>query len=386
MRISHHTHLSGVAIAKVGQPPVIAKPADPPSQGMYAWFKSENAGSVWRSSVGDFEGHCNMGSVFRRVAAGNGADRPVTFIEGYTWSGYDFGNVIPPTHTVCAVTRYSGPHKGRILQSRSQNNWLHGHWARQAGVAYYNGWLTSDSRTLDVEDWVVLCGTNGAQRAFDGFSSGTPANIAAHNPHPPVKFTETIPLYINHGWDEKSEFHVMEVITWDRVLSEAEMVATVDYLKWKLRAGAVLEASEHLAPETEKNFDSWGNQHLDDVSHQTFEVDLANGYKADLTGWPHTRDYARGFLTNKHGVSTAVVKGLTPAAQYLYQIYMVHERTDWAGEAKVSVNHGVQGTCRANSLNEAMFSGVAVASPRGEINFEFERVSVHLDLSGIAIA
>jgi len=39
------------------------------------------------------------------------------------------------------------------------------------------------------------------------------------------------------------------VITWDRVLSEGEMVATVDYLKWKLRAGAVLETSEHVAQE-----------------------------------------------------------------------------------------------------------------------------------------
>ena len=108
----------------------------------------------------------------------------------------------------------------------------------------------------------MLCGTNGAQRAFDGSSSGTPANIAAHNPHPPVPFTETIPLYINNGYDEKSDFAVMEVITWDRVLSEEEMVATVDYLKWKLRAGAVLETSEHVAQETEKNFDSWGNQNL----------------------------------------------------------------------------------------------------------------------------
>ena len=282
-------------------------------------------------------------------------------------SGYDFGNVIPPTHTVCSITRYNGPHKRRILQSRLQSNWLHGHWSRQAGVAYYNGWLTSYSRTVDVMDWVVLCGTNGAQRAFDGFSSGTPANIASQSTTP-VKFTETIPLYINHGGvDEKSEFQVMEVITWDRVLSEEEMVATVDYLKWKLRAGAVLEASEHLAQETEKNFDFWANQALDHVEAQTFEVNLANGYKADLTGWPHTRNYARGFLTNKDGVSTAVVKGLTPAAQYLYQIYMVHERPDWQGEAKVSVNHGVQGTCHANGNNEARFSGVAVASPRGPI-------------------
>ena len=351
-----------------------------------------------------------MNTVYRQVEAGNGADRPVTFIEGYTWplncdclvvllatcsklvvsfhlgsldiscsyrnhrarSGYDFGNVLPPTHTVCSVTRYGRARdgsfkRGRILQSRSGNNWLHGHWSNRAGVAYYTGWLTSHERNIDVTDWVVLCGTNGAQRAFDGLSSGTPANIASQSTTP-GKFTETIPLYINHGGvDEKSDFAVMEVITWDRVLSEGEMVATVDYLKWKLRAGAVLETSEHVAQETEKNFDFWANQALDHVEAQTFEVDLANGYKADLTGWPHTRDYARGFLTNKDGVSTAVVKGLTPAAQYLYQIYMVHERVDWAGQAKVSVNHGVQGRCNPHHDNEAAFSGVAVASPRGRI-------------------
>ena len=282
-------------------------------------------------------------------------------------SGYDFGSVIPPTHTVCSITRYSGPHKKRLLQSRKANNWLHGHHNGHAGVAYYNGWLTSDQRHKDVSDWVVLCGTNGAQRAFDGFSSGAPANIASQSTAP-VKFTETIPLYINNGWDEKSDFAVMEVITWDRVLSEAEMVATVDYLKWKLRAGAVLEASEHLAPETEKNFDFWGNQNLWHVSHQTFEVDLANGYKADLTGWTRTRDVARGFLTDKNGVSTAVVKGLTPAARYLYQIYMVHEENSYGyGEAKMSVNHGAQGIGVGDSFNEAKFSGVAVASPRGQI-------------------
>ena len=287
-------------------------------------------------------------------------------------SGFDFGNVIPPTHTVCSVSRYSrtpdgASHRLRILQSRMANNWLHGHHNGHAGVAFYNGWLTSDQRHKDVSDWVVLCGTNGAQRAFDGFSSGAPANIASQSTAP-VKFTETIPLYINNGWDEKSDFAVMEVITWDRVLSEAEMVATVDYLKWKLRAGAVLEASEHLAPETEKNFDFWGNQNLWHVSHQTFEVDLANGYKADLTGWTRTRDVARGFLTDKNGVSTAVVKGLTPAARYLYQIYMVHEENSYGyGEAKMSVNHGAQGIGVGDSFNEAKFSGVAVASPRGQI-------------------
>ena len=350
--------------------------------------RSENAGSVWRSSVGDFEGYCSKNSVFRKVEAGYGADRPVTFIEGATGSGFTFGDVLPPTHSVCSISRYArGPDgsssRGRILQSKRGKNWLHGHWSNRVGVIHYDTWVTSNERNPNVLDWLVLCGTNGATRAFDGMSSGTPTNIATKAPK---KFTGTIPLYVNHGYDEKSDFAVMEVITWDRVLSEEEMLATVDYLKWKLSAGAVLEASEHLATESQHNLDAWGVQDLDNMQSKTTEVTFANGYKADLTGWTHTRYYARGFITNKNDVATAVVKGLTPAAQYLYQIYMVHEISNWQGEAKVSVNHGVQGRARQNGFNKAKFAGVAVASPRGEINFEFQRISPHCQLSGIAIA
>lgn len=32
-----------------------------------------------------------------------------------------------------------------------------------------------------------------------------------------------------------SDFGVMEVITWDRALSDAEMLTTVEYLQWKLK-------------------------------------------------------------------------------------------------------------------------------------------------------
>ncbi|OLP80195.1 hypothetical protein AK812_SmicGene39424 [Symbiodinium microadriaticum] len=317
--------------------------------------RSENAGSVWRSSVGDFEGYCSKNTVFRRVAAGYGADRPVTFIQGYTWSGFTFGNVLPLTHSVCSITRYTGSSRGRVLQSSSSKNWLHGHWRNHVGVIHYNGWVTEHERNPNVLDWLVLCGTNGATRAFDGLSSDTPTNIATKEPK---KFTGTIPLYVNHGREhEKSDFAVMEVITWDRVLSQEEMLATVDYLKWKLRAGAVLEASEHLATESQHNLDSWGVQDLDNMQSKTTEVTFANGYKADLAGWTHTRYYARGFITNSKDVATAVVKGLSPAAQYLYQIYMVHEMSNWQGEAQVSVNHGVQARVQQNGINEHAYGG-----------------------------
>ena len=338
--------------------------------------------------MGNIEGYCNRHSVHRTVSAGYGADRPVTYIDGSASAGFDFGDILAPTHTVCSVTRYTGSHRKRILTSAKTYNWLHGHWSNNAGVAYYQGWLTPDNRYKNTRDWVVLCGTNGANRAYDAMSADSTVNIGTEGKQ--SQFSETIPMLVNHGrggvYDERSDFGVMEVITWDRVLSEDEMLASLEYLKWKLRAGAVLEVSEHLATESQSNFDAWGVQDLDGQQSKTFEVDLANGYKAELSGWAHTRYYARGFLRNLNGKATAVVKGLTPAAQYIYQLYMVHELPNWQGEGEISVNHGVEARTIQNHMSEAYFSGVAAATPRGEINFEMERIAPHFDLSGIAVA
>ena len=398
-RVSHHIHLTAIAIAAVGDASV-PKPQDPPSQGMVAWFKSENAGSVWPSSVGNIEGVASVNSVFRTVGAGYGADRAVTYIQGNHRSQFRFGGpgeVLKPTYTICSVTRYAGELAGatqrkRILQT-DKVNWLHGHWHEYAGIAYYQNWVSTDESQLANTkntmsfDWVVLCGTNGAQRLYElQGSPGTATNIAVNrviNTHP-----SDSTLYVNGGYygSETSDFAVMEVITWDRALSDAEMTASVDYLKWKLRVGAVLEVSEHLATEYQKNMDSFGNQDLANVASQTFDVPLANGHRADLSGWTHTKNYARGFLRNTDGTATAVVKSLTPAAKYIYSVYMVHEVSNWQGEAKVSVNHGAQSRVYQGGYSIPVLSGVATATPRGEINFEFQRVSHHIHLTAIAIA
>jgi hypothetical protein len=67
---------------------------------------------------------------------------------------------------------------------------------------------------------------------------------------------------------------------------------------------------------------------------------------------------------------------------------MVHEVSTWEGEAKISVNHGHNAHVDQSDLNWPVLQGVAEATPRGEINFEFERgtTDVLIDLSSIAIA
>ena len=115
-------------------------------------------------------------------------------------------------------------------------------------------------------------------------------------------------------------------------LSAEEMLQTTQYLQWKLKAGAVLETNEHLATfrdrtfkafegswseAQEQNFIAMGNKALNDLIHNTYDMPLANGYSARLTGWTHTRDYAHGFLRNTNGKAKAVVSGLQPSAEYL---------------------------------------------------------------------
>ncbi|CAJ1443682.1 unnamed protein product [Effrenium voratum] len=364
------------------------KPADPPAQGMVSWFKSENAGSVWPSSVGGFEGTANRKSVFREVAAGYGADRAVTYIRGATDEGFNFGAVLPPTFTLCSVTRYTGGNRKRILQS-GDSNMIHGHWENEVGVACYVKWITYsehnkvagvDVAKKDKMDWLVLCGTNVAQRVYDG-TTNVATGIAGPRPS-----TET--LMANAGkYAEFSDWAVMEVMTWDRALSDAEMLSSVEYLQWKLRAGSSLELSEHLATWSDSNFESFGHQSLDGVVDQTFHVGLANGYKVSLVGWPYTRSYAFGFLRNMDGKATATVTDLVPSAQYIFQVYMRSTASTYMSVSKVSVNHGSESTAFQDGTDFACVSGVAIATPRGEINFEFDRAgSHHVHLSGLAIA
>ena len=46
-------------------------------------------------------------------------------------------------------------------------------------------------------------------------------------------------LYINDGGiNELSDLGVMEVIVWDRLLTEDEMLTTMEYLNWKLENGS----------------------------------------------------------------------------------------------------------------------------------------------------
>ncbi|CAE8653537.1 unnamed protein product, partial [Polarella glacialis] len=375
IRIGGQVHLSGMALAAVGSSSAISKPADPPAEGMVAWFKSQNAGSTWPSSVGEFVGTAGQRGVIRELGAGYGADQPVTYINGGTNSDFDFGKVLKSTFSICSVSRYTGGAVKEILGGGSRQM-SHGHWGGQAGVAYYQEWVTPSSNKGPSMDWLVFCGTNGDQQVYDGMK-----NIATKA----AKKGGNQNLKANGcASSGNSDFAVMEVITWDRALSQKEFETATQYLQWRLRVGAQVETSEHLATLWENNFKP--EKEVSDVSNTEFVHDLSNGYKATLTGWTHTRFYADGFVRNIAGSGTAVIDGLTPGAPYLYHVYQRSTFTSQQVQHQLSVNHGPAFNTFQNEVDSPSASGLVVATPRGEIRFEFIRIGGQVHLSGIALA
>ena len=205
----------------------------PTRDGMFAWFKSEDAStSSWVSEVGNFEGKGTGSGLKIETARGHGAKKEVKFLKGDTGDKFDFGAILPAKdYTVCSVSRYTGGQKRRILQTEQPVNWLHGHWEGQTGVTYYQEWTTKRDRPHGVEDWVVLCGTNN-QQVYDGRDPST--NIATSQGK---AFTKDEHLYVNRGHAEWSAFGVMEIITYNRQLTKKEIQTTIEYLKWKLENG-----------------------------------------------------------------------------------------------------------------------------------------------------
>ena len=142
-------------------------------------------------------------------------------LSGTTSSAIAFGAVIKSEFTVCSVTRYTGGAKGLILQG-GPNNWLHGHWAGRAGVAYYDGWKTKKQNNVSPDtDWVVMCGSNaGSQlKLANGVDVGTAAGG-----------TGGVSLLVNANNYETSDFAIAEVVVWPRGLTSEEMHRASDHL------------------------------------------------------------------------------------------------------------------------------------------------------------
>jgi hypothetical protein len=157
----------------------------------------------------------------------NGQRGTVCSVRGNTNSRITFGALtIPSTFTICSISRYAGPSRGRILNGDS--NWLHGHWAGNVGVAYYEGWKTPvPSMSIPQTDWVVLCGQNAPPNLF--LANGASVSNGAGGGLSNIQFG--INALGCCGVSEASDWAVAEVAVWNRALSAEEISAASLFYK-----------------------------------------------------------------------------------------------------------------------------------------------------------
>ena len=148
---------------------------------------------------------------------------------------------------------------------------------------------------------------------------------------------------------------------------------------WKTLTSSQAEPLSTLA---ENNFNDRGSSTLSTSS--TYSYTLANGYSCALTGWTHTRPYAKGFLRNIPGTGQAVVSGLIKGQHYSYKVYQYASLL--ASTNPLSVNGIAQADTTSSASDEATATGSAAADAAGSITFAFTRQSDHVHMSGLAIA
>ncbi|CAE7924320.1 ANKRD50, partial [Symbiodinium sp. KB8] len=104
------------------------------------------------------------------------------------------------------------------------------HGAEGVGVVYFGGWQTPQKKRIKSTKWTTVCASPGSTSVIvDGQNVGTAKTDSFHNQD----------LVINRGkyGAEKSDFAVMEVITWNYILTKREMEEASTYLMKKLMVG-----------------------------------------------------------------------------------------------------------------------------------------------------
>ena len=187
--------------------------ANKPPWGIYSaesWNSSTNTLVEVRQNGRD----ATTSGVTQSVAtSGNGATGSITYLSGNTQARVIWpANSIASTFTICSITRYSGPSKGRILNA-SGINWLHGHWSNNKNAVYYQGWMAGGTNS-SVMDWAVVCGKNNGTAPNNVLANGVPVGTSSGG-------SGNGQLQINNS--ENSDFQFSQLIIWDQTLTDSEM-------------------------------------------------------------------------------------------------------------------------------------------------------------------
>lgn len=171
-----------------------------------SWTNRGTRGGIVRDIV-------KNGDLARLRANGKGARTNLTFVSGNTSTQLVFGSVITSSNfTVCALSRYTGGAKGRILNGGG--NWLLGHWNARSGVVHTQRWVTNTTDRYG-DNWVAICARNGNQTSDvlcngEGIGNGAQIEMPAQG-----EVTINSRGTTSCCGDEVSDFGLAELMVWD---------------------------------------------------------------------------------------------------------------------------------------------------------------------------
>lgn len=199
-----------------------------------AWFKPGGFSlerGIWTNAITRAPAQLGGTGLYRAVEANHGASEKLTALGGNPSSTVNFGDIgISNDFTLCSITRYSGSNRGRILDGRP--NFLHGHHGGDVGVAHYNIWVTpgSGSSVDPRTNWCVMCGTSGyGLKIANGQDMTVPGQFGSGSPD--------LSIHLGALASQISDFEVVELMSWNYALSDANVRVAHDYLMGHLVTG-----------------------------------------------------------------------------------------------------------------------------------------------------
>jgi hypothetical protein len=198
------------------------------TSGLYQWLTPENysGGTSWTDASGNSRTFTLSGAYSKVDVTGNGSTKTISALQGTTstrsstlGSGYAFTGVAGAAtgnFTLFHVARYRGGTRQRIWAGTT-NNWLSGFWGNSSGVQYHEGWLSQEDKHGD--NWVISSDQHNLYRS-NGVTRGTSGN-GNYNTG----------VDINN--QEASDFHLAEVILYNRALTLSEIQGVEGYLSNK---------------------------------------------------------------------------------------------------------------------------------------------------------
>jgi len=200
-----------------------------PQAGIVAWFQHENiSDDSWPSSVGSFAAiySGNDPEIFSNCS--------LQYLSGSLRTYISWGAITPAdAFTICTVTKYpeQAERQGRVLTASGKCNWLHGQWDGLNGMSYQGdvaGFVTQNLQGTTSRPWTVLCATNTGVVYVDDCNSVGSGATGCAGPELAEIITNSQEAY--WGINDASSFSIMEIITWNRILSLDELQVTMGYL------------------------------------------------------------------------------------------------------------------------------------------------------------